>query len=175
MHIRPYRTIIQDERGTRIPRGEALARVGRVGGELCGRPWTESKIERGHDVSLLFKETSRISIREAPPVPLPPPPKYRQNDGSRRGGRGWGRAGNGGTVVFPKLGRKFAQLNGARCLPLVPLIVHESTTGVESKNKGNTSLVRLFFPHHARALLRRSSTLLLSPPPPLPSPPTQLG
>lgn len=110
------------------------------------------------------------------PLPSPsPPPKYRQNDGSRRGGRGWGRAGNGGTVVFPKLGRKFAQLNGARCLPLVPLIVHESTTGVESKNKGNTSLVRLFFPHHARALLRRSSTLLLSPPPPLPSPPTQLG
>lgn len=51
------------------PRDETLARVGRVGGELCDGPRTESKIERVRDVSLLFKETSRISI-QSPPPPL---------------------------------------------------------------------------------------------------------
>lgn len=35
-----------------------------IGGELFDRSWTESKIERAErDVSLLFKETSRISSR----------------------------------------------------------------------------------------------------------------
>jgi len=47
---------------------------------------------------------------------------------------------------FSELERKFAQLNGARCLPLVPLIVVESTTRAESRNKGNTSRAFVHLP-----------------------------
>lgn len=78
------------------------------------------------------------------PLGYPPgPPKWRgENEEGRRGREERG-------CSFSELERKFAQLNGTRCLPLVPLIVVESTTRAESRNKGNTSRA---FLHHPPAL-----------------------
>lgn len=61
---------------------------------------------------------------------------------------------------FSELERKFAQLNETRCLPLVPLIVVESTTRAESRNKGNTS--RAFLQHPPSCALFRSIELPFS-------------
>lgn len=83
---------------------------------------------------------------------------------SRRKGSVW--KGEKEDCSFSELERKFAQLSGTRCLPLVPLIVVESTTGAESKNKGNTS--RVLYHHHYRHRYHRllpSSFVLLVPSP----------
>lgn len=90
-------------------------------------------------------------------VSPPPPPPLKRVGRTMKEGR-WSKRGKEGRVSFSKLERKFAQLNETRCLPLVSLIVLESTTGAESKNKGNTS----------RAFLRQLHAPSSLPPQPWP-------
>lgn len=101
---------------------------GGIGGELCDGSWTESKIEPS--ARCLVAIQGNLSD-------IHPDPKMARGVNGEGGGGGQGREEGG--EFFSELERKFAQLNGARCLPLVPLIVVESTTRAESRNKGNTS------------------------------------
>lgn len=81
---------------------------------------------------------SRCYSRKPLGYPSGLPDVPRETTGKREEGREEGEWVTGEDCSF-SLERKFAQLSGTRCLPLVPLIVLESTTGAESKNKGNTS------------------------------------
>lgn len=103
---------------------------GGIGGELCDGFWTESKIE-GSAISRCYS---------GKPLGYPPGPQ----NGAEKTRRG--KREKKGGCNFSELERKFAQLNGTRCLPLIPLIVVESTTRVESRNKGNTSRAFLHHP-----------------------------